>query len=111
MREVRLEPVRALDGCDDPSLLGRGEVLSAAASRAREVHVRGLLGPVVLGAALEVRVGQDSGLLEDVEGPVDGRGVHARQRPLDPLDEVGGGDVALGAQDLADDGPPLRGHA
>lgn len=111
MREVGVEPVSALDRGDDAALLLGREVLAAPAPGARQVDVGRLLGPVVLGAALQVRVGEDPGVLEHREGPVDGGGVHAREDPLHAVHEGGGGDVTFGGEDLPDDDAPLRRHA
>lgn len=108
MGEVRREPAMAADHpLQRRDLVGR-EVVLGAAPRARQVDVARILGPVVLGATLEVGVPDHAHPFEHGQGAVHGRGVHGREPSLDPPGHVLRGDVSVGAQDLAEDGLALR---
>jgi hypothetical protein len=87
-------------------LVGRQVVLGPTAG-AREVDVPGILGAVILGPALEMGVAYHPDLLEHGQGPVHRRGVHGGEPPLDPAGDVLGGDVAVGAEHLTEDGLAL----
>ena len=74
----------------------QGVIISARG--AHQVDVFGLLGPVVLRAALEMRVLEDADLLEQRERAIDGGRVYARHLArIFPRDD-GGGDVPLGME-------------
>jgi hypothetical protein len=75
------------------------------------VYVARLVGSVVLGPSLQVRVADDAGLLEHPQGPIDGGGVDCRHPALDPAGHVLGRDVPLGLEHLLKDGLALRGDA
>ena len=92
------------------SASGERQWIVAAARAAHEMDVLGLLGAVILRAALQVRVLKDADLLEQRERPIHGRGVHAGHLALDLPGDDGGRDVALRVHDGAHDGPALWGH-
>ena len=111
VREVGDEPVVTVDQVlQRLGLLQRQRVVAPAVA-AREVDVLGLLGAVVLGPRLEVRVLQDAHLFQQSERAVDGGGVHPRHLALDLAGDGRGGDVALRPHDLGDDRAPLGRHA
>jgi hypothetical protein len=95
---------------DDPfqrgHLAGR-EIVLGPAPGAGEVDVAGVLGAVVLGPALEVGVLDHADVLEQGHGPVHRGSVHGGEPALDPAGHVLRGDVAVGAQDLREDGLAL----
>lgn len=71
------------------------------------MDVAGILGAVVLGAALQVGVPDYPDLLEQREGPVHRGRVHRRQSSLDPAGHVLWGDVSVRPEDLRQDGLAL----
>ena len=53
-------------------------------------------------------VADDPELLEDVEGPIDGRGDRVRVARTTPVDELGTGHMAVDLGQDLDEDPPLR---
>ena len=108
MGQVGGEAPVALDDALEGDRFARRQVVLGAAPRARQVDVPGILGPVVLGSPLEVRVADHADLLEHRQGPVHGGRVDGGEAPLHLPGHVLRCDVAVGPKDLLEDGLPLR---
>ncbi len=85
---------------------GQTDVLSTA--RARQMHVIRFGSAVVLDAIFEVRVDEDTELVEKAEGSVDGGSVDPRNPTRNHGSQAGGADVVPRPHHLRDDRPPLR---
>jgi hypothetical protein len=83
------------------------QVVLGPAPGAGEVHVAGILGAVILRAALQVGVPDHADLLEQRQGSVHRGRVHRGEAALDPPGHVLGGDVPVGPEDLREDGLAL----
>ena len=111
MGEVGLEALMTADQpLQLPGLRHRERFLRAA-PRTGQVNVLAVFTPVILGSRFEMGMRQDPEFLQQVEGPVDGGGVHAGDPVPDAPGHRGGGDVAIRGHDLGNDRPPLRRHA
>ncbi len=71
----------------------------------------GLGASVVLGSGLEMRVGKNTDVLQQLHGPIDRGCVDSRDSSPDALGNRGGGDMAFARHDLGNDDPPLRRHS
>lgn len=107
MGEVGREPPVPADHPLQRGHLADRQVVLGAAPGAGEVDVAGILGAVVLGAALQVGVPDHPDLLEQREGPVHRGRVHRRQSSLDTAGHVLRGDVSVRPEDLRQDGLAL----
>jgi len=85
---------------------GQTDVLATV--RARQVHMIRFGSAVVLDAIFEVRVDEDTELVEKAEGSVDGGGVDPRNPLRNQGGQAGGVDVVPRTHHLRDDRPPLR---
>jgi hypothetical protein len=85
-----------------------GQTDTVATARARQVHVIRLGSAVVLNAILEVRVDENTELVEKAERSVDGGSVDPRNPLRDDGGQAGGADVVSRPHHLRDDHTPLR---
>ena len=110
MGDVDLEaalPPYCLDGRDDDRIVGR-QLPRAGADAAVQVGVLSGGQDVELFATVRaVAVADDSELLEDVEGSIDGRRDGVRVARTTPVDELGTGDMAVDLGQDLDEDPPL----
>ena len=108
MVEIDRERPLAFERLDEGRRLVLADLPGRAAADAMEMAVRGDGADVELLAAVgAVAVAEQAELLEDVQGPIDGRWRRRRVDGAAALDEPGAGHVAFGVRQDVDERPAL----